>query len=347
MANILRLPGLIDVHVHLRDPGQTQKEDFTTGTSAALAGGFTTVLDMPNNAEPITTVERLKAKIALAAQKAVSDIGFHYGSLGDNLDSFEEAAKYSRGLKLYLNNTTGGYMLDVKHLQKIYDAWPHDKIILLHVEEDVIDIAIESIKGLKRPIHVSHMPSREILEKIIAAKAQGYPVTCGVTPHHLFLTSDDVKRLGVYGQMKPSLKSQADQDYLWEHLDDIDLFESDHAPHTHQEKREGAFGVPNLDTTLPMLLRAREQGKITLEQIIDKCYTTPAALFGLPTDDATYVEVDMTPYVIRNEDLFTKCGWSPFDGVEVPGRVQKVVIQGTTVFENGKVLAKPGTGRVL
>lgn len=347
MANILRLPGLIDVHVHLRDPGQTQKEDFTTGTSAALAGGFTTVLDMPNNAEPITTIDRLKNKIAIATQKVVSDIGFHYGSLGDNLDSFEEASQYSRGLKLYLNNTTGGYMLDVKHLQKIYDAWPHDKVILLHVEEDVIDVAIESIKGLKRPIHVSHMPSREILEKIIAAKAQGYPVTCGVTPHHLFLTSDDVERLGVYGQMKPSLKSQADQDFLWEHLDDIDLFESDHAPHTHQEKQEGAFGVPNLDTTLPMLLRAREQGKITLEQIIDKCYTTPAALFGLPMDDTTYVEVDMTPYVIRNEELFTKCGWSPFDGIEVPGRVQKVVIRETTVFENGKVLAKPGSGRVL
>src|SRR5579862_2883959 len=105
-SNVIRLPGLIDVHVHLRDPGQTQKEDFTSGTKAAVAGGFVTVVDMPNNAEPITTIERLRNKIKIAERKTISDIGFHYGSLGDNLSTFEEAAKLSVGLKLYLNNTT-------------------------------------------------------------------------------------------------------------------------------------------------------------------------------------------------------------------------------------------------
>lgn len=193
---MIRLPGLIDAHVHLRDPGQTHKEDFTTGTSAAIAGGFTTVLDMPNNAEPITTVERLKQKIETAKTKTVGTIGFHYGSMGDNLDSFAEAAQYAVGLKLYLNRTTGGYLLDAKHLKKIYSAWPSEKVILLHAEEDVIDIAIESMKDLKRPIHVCHMPSREILEKIIEAKKAGLPVTCGVCPHHLFLTDKDVDTIG-------------------------------------------------------------------------------------------------------------------------------------------------------
>lgn len=199
MSDVLKLPGLIDIHVHLRTPGQTDKEDLTTGTSAALAGGFTLVGDMPNNAVPITTVERLKEKIEIASEKAVGDIGFHYGSLGDNLDTFEEAAKHSIGLKLYLNNTTGGYLLNPDRLKEIYAAWPKDQVVLLHVEEDVIDIAIESMEGLERPVHVCHMPSKEILEKIIKAKSQGLPITCGVCPHHLFMTNEDHERLGVWG----------------------------------------------------------------------------------------------------------------------------------------------------
>ena len=347
MTNIIKLPGLIDVHVHLRDPGQTDKEDFTTGTSAALAGGFTTVVDMPNNALPITTIERLQEKRDIASEKAVSDIGFHYGSLGDNLDTFAEAAKSAIGLKLYLNNTTGGYLLDAKHLREMYAAWPAESVVLLHVEEDVIDIAIESLQGLNRPVHVCHMPSRAILEKIIAAKRQGLPVTCGVCPHHLFLSNEDLERLGVYGDMLPSLKTKEDQEYLWEHLDDIDIFESDHAPHTDKEKQAGAHGVPGLETTLPLLLTAEKQGKITREQIIDKCFTAPARIFNIPTDDNTYIEVDLDEYVIKNEELLTKCGWSPFAGQTVNGKVKKVFIRGELVFENGKVIAEPGSGHVL
>lgn len=343
----LTLPGLIDVHVHLRDPGQTHKEDFFSGTSAALAGGFTTVVDMPNNQTPVTSVDRLKHKIELAKQKAVADIGFHFGSLGDNLDQFEEAARLSVGLKLYLNQTTGGYLLNVAHLKKIYQAWPADKVVLLHAEEDVIDIAIESIRDSRRPIHICHLPSREILEKVIAAKQAGYPVTCGVCPHHLFLNQKDEARLGVYGKMLPSLKSPADQDYLWQHMDDIDIIESDHAPHTHQEKQAGAFGVPGLETTLPLLLSAIEQGKFTRQQLIEKCFQAPARLFNLPADDNTRVEVTLEQREISNQELKTKCGWSPFAGRHVTGKVSKVILRGQTVFENGQVLAGPGSGRII
>jgi dihydroorotase-like cyclic amidohydrolase len=347
MSDVITLPGLIDIHVHLRDPGQTDKEDFTTGTSAALAGGFTTLVDMPNNAEPITTVERLQQKIAIAQSKTVSDIGFHYGSLGDNLDTFEEAAKYAIGLKLYLNQTTGNYVLDASRLKEIYAAWPKHKVVLLHVEEDLIDVAIESMKDLTRPVHVCHMPSKFILEKIIAAKKSGLPITCGVCPHHLFLTSDDRERLGVYGDMKPSLKTREDQEYLWEHLDDIDIFESDHAPHTKLEKEAGAHGVPGLETTLPLLLTAMKQGRITLEQIIDKCHTAPARIFNLPTTEDTFVDVDLFEYEIKNEALHTKCGWSPFAGQTVYGKVKRVTLHGVVVFEDGQVIAAPGSGQVI
>lgn len=347
MAQIITLPGLIDPHVHLRDPGQTEKEDFATGTNAALAGGFTTVLDMPNNAEPIFTVERLKAKIAIAKQKAVCDIGFYFGSQGDNLAEFAEAAEHAVGLKLYLNVTTGNFLMDPAHLKKIYAAWPAHLPVLLHAEEDVIDIAVQSLKGLDRPVHICHMPSREILEKIISAKQAGLPVTCGVTPHHLFLNEDDAKKLGVYGQMKPSLKPQADVDFLWEHLDDIDLFESDHAPHTHEQKQEGAYGVPGLETTLPLLLTAERDGKITRDQIIDKCHTAALKLLNLKSDDSTKVEVAMEEYELSNDGLQTKCGWTPFVGRRVVGKVQKVTIRGNKVYENSKVIAKPGSGQII
>src|SRR5476649_1575542 len=121
--HLIRLPGLIDIHVHLRDPGQTHKEDFLSGSSAALAGGFTRVFDMPNNATPITSPESLDEKITTARQKVVCDMGFYYGSLGDNLESFKDVMDRVRGLKLYLNVTTGGYKIDTDYLTKIYTAW--------------------------------------------------------------------------------------------------------------------------------------------------------------------------------------------------------------------------------
>src|SRR5206468_12611529 len=122
-----------------------------------------------------------------------------------------------------------------------------------------------------------------------------------VCAHHLFLNTSDAKRLGVWGDMLPSLKTREDQEYLWEHLDDIDIFESDHAPHTRADKQAGAHGVPGLETTLPLLLTAMKQGRITLEQIIDKCHTAPARIFNLPTDNTTYIEVDPVEYEIRDE----------------------------------------------
>ncbi len=122
MGRILTLPGLIDPHVHLRDPGQTHKEDFFSGTSAALTGGYTTVFDMPNNVEPITTLERLETKIASAAAQTVSDIGFHFGTLGDNFDEFPKVFDKVKGLKIYLNVTTGNFIIDKDKLADIYRA---------------------------------------------------------------------------------------------------------------------------------------------------------------------------------------------------------------------------------
>jgi dihydroorotase-like cyclic amidohydrolase len=182
MSKIITLPGLIDVHVHLRDLGQAHKEDFYSGTSAALAGGFTIVLDMPNNAEPITTIERLEAKIASAAKQTVCDIGFHFGTLGDNLDVFEEAAKKSTGLKIYLNVTTGNFIIDHQKLIEIYRAWPEYRPILLHAEDDVAELVTNTLREVPKPTHICHVSSQGELEFVMRAKDEGLPITCGVTP---------------------------------------------------------------------------------------------------------------------------------------------------------------------
>jgi dihydroorotase len=349
MSKTITLPGLIDPHVHLRDPGQTHKEDFLTGTSAALAGGFTTILDMPNNVEPITTLERLEAKIAGAQERIVSDIGFHFGTLGDNFAEFPKVIDQVTGLKIFLNVSTGGFIIDKSKLLDIYEAWPDTKPILLHAEDDVTDLVWETLRATRKLTYMCHVSNQAELAFVMRAKDAGLPINCGVTPHHLFLTDKDAQRLGAFGHMKPYLKSQQDQDFLWQHLDYIDVIESDHAPHTKAEKAgdNPPFGVPGLETTLPLLLTAEAEGRLTRAQLIDRLHTNAARIFHVSTDDTTHVEVDMTDYEITDDALHTKAGWSPFAGTRVIGKVARVVLRGQTVYEKGLVLADPGTGQIL
>lgn len=347
---IRTLPGLIDPHVHLRDPGQTEKEDFYSGTCAALAGGYTTILDMPNNKAPITTLERLNEKIEIARKKIVCDVGFYFGSVGDNLAEFPKVAKKATGLKLYLSQTTGGYVLDPEKLERVFLAWPKEKLILVHAEGKMVEKVLKVVEEIRRPVHFCHVGLAWELVKIRAAKEKGWPITCGVTPHHLFLTERDVKSLGPFAKMRPPLGSRRDQDFLWQNLQVIDVVESDHAPHTIEEK-EGEnppFGVPGMETTLPLLLTAVNQNQLTIDDIVRLCFENPVKIFGVKRDQNTKVEIDpRKSYIINHKSLFTKCGWSPFNGWKVKGKVRRVFLRGKKVFENGTILATPGSGKVL
>ncbi|MBI2621109.1 MAG: dihydroorotase family protein [Candidatus Levybacteria bacterium] len=344
---MITLPGLIDPHVHLRTPGQTHKEDFLTGTSAALAGGYTFVIDMPNNAIPITTSKLLKEKKEIARKQIVADIGFYFGSLGDNLEEFAKVRNQVFGLKLFLNKTTGNFIINKKSLIKIYEAYNINKPILVHAEEDVIDLVIDVCKKTKKKTHVCHVSTIESLQKIIKAKKAGLPITCGVTPHHLFLTKKDIKKLGTFGLMKPRI-DDAFSEFVWKNLKWVDCIESDHAPHIASEKRskQPPFGVPGLETTLGLLLRAVSQDCLSIKEIKRLCYDGPAKLFGIKQN--ARIEVDENQeWIVEGSKLFTKCKWSPFEGWKLKGRVRKVYIRNRLVFDNGKVLAKPGSTKVL
>lgn len=346
---MLTLPGLIDPHVHLRDPEETHKEDFITGTSAALAGGFTTILDMPNNAIPITTLDLLTYKEKIAKDKIVCDIGFYFGSLGDNLTELKKVQNRVFGLKLYLNQTTGNFTINLNTFKKICETWPKTHPILVHAEEDILEETINIAHTTNQRLHVCHIGAPE-LQIIIKAKEKGSRVTCGVTPHHLFLTEKNVESLGAYGKIKPLIKSQTDADFLWKNLKKIDLVESDHSPHTKKEKESAnpPFGLPGLETTLPLLLTAVHQGRLTISDIKRLCHDNPAKIFGIQTDSKTHIEIDQNEeWTIRNENLLTKSGWSPFNGWKMKGKVKKVFLHGTKVFEDGKILAQPGFGKII
>lgn len=347
--NIIKLPGLIDVHVHLRDPGQTHKEDFFTGTSAALAGGFTTVLDMPNNKEPVTSLARLRTKITEAKKKAVCDVGFYAGSMGDNAKELSLMEPHVFGLKLYLNKTTGNFLIDKKTLEKIFALWNSRKPILVHGEADILPDILSIVKKTGKRLHVCHVSKKSELNLIGKAKAAGLPVTCGVTPHHLFLTAEDVKSMGPFALMKPELGTKVDQNYLWDHLREIDVIESDHAPHTIEEKKSEtpSFGVPGLETTLPLLLTAVSEKRLSVNRLIELCFENPKKIFNIKTDINTWLEVDnKQEYIIDNKNVKTKCGWSPFHGWKVKGKLRKVVVRGTMVVDaNNKLLVKQGFGK--
>ncbi len=176
-------------------------------------------------------------------------------------------------------------------------------------------------------------------------------MTCEVCPHHLFLSKDDIPSVshGRPGraEVRPRLATKEDVEALWQNLDVVDCFATDHAPHALEEKDSEAPppGFPGLETLLPLLFTAVDDGRLTMDDIIQKSVLSPRKIFHLPEQPETWVEVDEhAEYEIRAQDEFTRCGWTPFEGWRVKGKVTKVVLRGKTAFEDGKILAESGYG---
>ena len=347
----INLPGLIDVHTHLRVPGGEHKEDFATGTAAALAGGVTMVLGMPNTSPPLSTPAVLQAAYAGAQADVRCDVGLFAGASPEQIEYLPALAGHAAGLKIYLNDTFGSLRVeDLPTLRACFQMWPRHKMIAMHAEKQSVAVGIGLAAVYDRPVHFCHISRREEIELIADAKMRGLPVTCEVTPHHLFLTEADAARLGPLGDMRPLLGTADDVAALWEHLDEtVDCIATDHAPHTLVEKRSDRVppGVPGLETSLPLLLTAVAQGRLSLDRLVALMSINPRRIYDLPQQPDTRVEVVMTPTIIQNEAMHSKCGWTPFDGMEVAGRVQRVILRGAVVYDRGAVLAAPGSGRVI
>jgi carbamoyl-phosphate synthase/aspartate carbamoyltransferase/dihydroorotase len=357
---MIKLPGLIDPHVHVREPGQTHKEDWDTATQAALAGGVTTILAMPNTKPPIFDEATLNLALDAAKQKARCDYGQYVGAGPDNADILPALADRVAGLKMYLDSTFGELRLDDMTLwMPHFINFPKSAPIVLHSESRTMAAGILFAAVYERPVHIAHISLKEEILLIKAAKEQGIKVTCEVCPHHLFLVSqikkeERGKMIEGRSEVRPRLATQEDVDALWANMDVIDCFATDHAPHTVEEKdsEDPPPGFPGLETLLPLLLTVVNDGRhrarrvLTVDDIIQKSVVNPRKIFNLPEQPETWIEVDETAeYEIKAADQFTRCGWTPFEGWKVKGKVRKVVLRGKVAFEDGKVLAEKGFGK--
>jgi dihydroorotase-like cyclic amidohydrolase len=360
LRNPMKLPGLIDPHVHMREPGASYKEDWDSGTAAALAGGFTTVLAMPNTHPPIVDSPSLAEAQAAARLKARCDYGLFLGAGPDNTAWDTALVRQAAGLKMYLDQTYGPLRLDDMTLWAAHLAgWPQRlrprpggsgrRPVAVHAEGRTL-AAVILLAALNRlPLHLCHVSRREEIVLIRAAKERGLKITCEVAPHHLFLTEQDAASIGPGRcEVRPTLATAADRDALWENMAVIDVFATDHAPHTLAEK-DGPNpppGFPGLETALPLFLTAVNQGRLSLEDLVLRMVTNPRRIFGLPDQAETWIEVDLAAHgEIRASQTFTRCAWTPFEGMPVTGRLEKVVLRGNTAYSHGQVLAAPGSGQ--
>ncbi|KAK6054625.1 amidohydrolase family protein, partial [Cooperia oncophora] len=331
--NLKRLPGLIDIHVHVREPGATHKEDWYTCTRAALAGGITQILAMPNTNPPLIDMDSYQVVEKLAANNAVVDYGLYVGATPGNARIASELAPAAVGLKMYLNQTFSTLKMDsVADWVKHFESFPTSRPIVCHAEKQTVAAVLCVAQMTGRAVHICHVSNAEEIQLVRDAKRKGWPVTCEVCPHHLLLTEEDLPP-GVK-EVRPRLATVEDRNALWANLEYIDCFATDH--------EKAPPGFPGVEYMVPLLLTAVSQGKLTIRQLLDRLYYNPKRIFGF-TRPARHVDLN-EEWMIPESGGESKAGWTPYAGMKVRGRVQKVVVRGEEAFVDGVIHARPGFG---
>lgn len=370
-GDALILPGCVDLHVHMREPGLTHKEDFPSGTRSAAIGGVTTVAEMPNTKPPVRTRATLDEKIAALRGRAAVDYAIYAApASGGSVSALREAS----GFKVYMAESTGGLEVGMQELEGIFRATERTgKPVVVHAE-DPTKIRASTARGLDeysaaRPkdaeisavgivgksrgrsqVHIAHVTCVEALDALPPG------VTCEATPHHLFL--DAAKPLGALAKVNPPLRPRDDRDRLWKAFRDgrIDVVASDHAPHTLEEKggpfEKAPAGVPGVATSFPLLMRRARAGDLELSRLVSAMASRPAEILGIAKGaievgrDADLVAIDpRSAETITVRRVRYKCEWTPFEGVEgcFP---DTVYLRGKAIVEDGEPAAD-GTGRFV
>jgi dihydroorotase len=384
VGNNLILPTGIDLHVHFRDPGFTHKEDFSTGSLAAAFGGISCIFDMPNNQPQITSTQALKEKTQIALEKSYVDFGLYAAVSDENIGRIAEISPLCSGFKLFLGNSTNSLHLSTQNLRvALLETNQTKKITLIHAEDkhclekhkerenNLVDhlrcraaeceeIAIRTIinssHNLSSPIHICHLSSSEGFEML---RKRPYNISVGVTPHHLFFDINTLNIKQTFYKVNPPIRSSFDRDILWYGVNHalIDIFESDHAPHTEEEKRvdfnDAPSGLPGVETMYPLSLTAIKKEQITLATLLALLCERPAQLMNLSKGkievgrDADFIVVDMKKTeTITSEKLHSKCGWTPFEGFQgiFPS---EVIIRGEKVIDDHQMIVKQGFGTCI
>lgn len=341
---IVKLPGLIDPHVHIREPGDTWKGDWNSETAAALAGGITTVFVMPNTKPPIINLESLNIIKNCAKKNARCRYGIILGATMDNHNQLKEIMEKNSegvvGLKMYLDQTYTGSDLqftDWNMVEKHFACWIWDHPIIVHTEYDNLLKIIGLVSLYRRRVHVAHAHSRQVMEVIKKAKQIGLPITCEVTPHHLLLNKKRCCR-GV----KPPLSDNEEK--LEDYMEWIDCFATDHAPHLVEES--GCPGYPGLETALALMLR------YGIDIVKEKMYTNVIKIFGIKEEEdknkKDWIEVDLDQkWIVPKELSHSKSKWTPYNGMHLTGLVRRVFVQGKLAYIDNQIVKDNGTGEMI
>ncbi len=363
----LVLPAAIDAHVHFRDPGMTAKEDFSTGSLAALCGGVTCVLDMPNTRPATTSISTLRDKKKIAASKSLVDFGLFAGvKPGINTANL---AKEAVGFKLYMGSTTGELLVpDLKDVTKeLRDIGVTGKILAVHAEDESLRskeieknledhlrnrsnlIEASAIKKITAQakdcrLHICHVSAKDSIPLVTGVRG----LTSEVSPHHLLLDKGMSSSLGTNGKVNPPLRKREDRQALFQALKEgkLDIIASDHAPHTIEEKQEdfdyAPSGVPGVETMVPLILQLVKEKHLDLNGAVKRLCEKPGEIFDIkkgkiaPGFDADLAIYDLgAESVIRADNLHSKCGWTPYEGSKA--------IFPKAVFLRGKLMVEGGS----
>jgi dihydroorotase len=370
------MPGVVDSHVHVRDFKEARKEDFTSASKAALAGGVTTFLEMPNTYPEVNDVKTLKKRIELGEKKSLVDFGIHVG-FSNMLNTFKGVEipsvkvymdRLSEDLENVLNRAfTSEFFLSMhcedariinrneKFAKDTGDFLLHGDIREKEAETSAVAITSRLASKFNKPVHFCHLTLPKSIRLINQYS------TCEVTPHHILLTEKDLRAQGGIAKTNPPLRSKLDVYGLWKAVKEgkVDIIASDHAPHLLDEKRGDVLscpsGIPNLDVMLRLMLDLVNRGAIKLPDLVRMMCENPGRIFNVrdkgylqPGADADILILDMdAESKINPDDFYSKAKYSPFSGRKTIGSVKTVIQRGKVAYENGEFFVKPGYGRYL
>lgn len=373
------LPGLMDTQVHFREPGLTHKEDLEHGMKAAALGGITAIFEMPNTNPLTVTPEALQDKLDTAAKIGWTDYAFYFGGTAENAENLPEWENLPGvcGVKIFMGSSTGSLLTETDEV--IEAVLAHGKrVVAVHAEDEAMmrenkvkilgdstDPAMHPVwrsvescisattrlmdiaRKTGRRVHVLHISTAEEME-ILAANRD--IATVEVLGNHLTLHAPECyETRGTHAQQNPPIREKHHQDALWKAIDEglVDILASDHAAHTLEEKAEtypkSPSGTPGVQTLVPIMLQHVNDGKLTLERLVDMMAYGPARVHQIAAKgrisrgyDADFTIVDMNKEdTIRNEDQASKCGWTPYHGRKVKGWPVMTILRGSVIMKDG------------
>ncbi len=380
------LPGLIDDQVHFREPGLTYKADIATESRAAVAGGTTSFMEMPNTVPNALTQKLLQDKYDIGQDSSLANYSFFMGAGNDNL---EEVLKTNPrdvcGIKVFMGSSTGNMLVDNETaLANIFQNAP--TLVATHCEDETTirrnmavykekygeDVTIDMHPAIRSEeacylssskavelalkydtrlhiLHISTGKETHLFSKDIPLEKKR--ITAEACVHHLWFSDADYATKGNFIKWNPAVKTAADRDEIWRAVLDgrIDVIATDHAPHTFEEKSQpylqAPSGGPLVQHALQALLDKVKEGRLTLEQLVQKTAHNTAQCFQIEQRGfiregywADLVLVDLNkPYTVTRENIFSKCKWSPFEGHTFSASIEHTIVSGNVAYSNGKI----------